>query len=74
VAEPDGAFYVYADVSHLSDDSMTLCHRWLTEIGVATTPGLDFDTARGHRFVRFSYAGQAASIAAACEALTRWQP
>jgi aspartate/methionine/tyrosine aminotransferase len=74
VAEADGAFYVYADVSHLSDDSMVLCGRWLDELGVATTPGLDFDTARGHRSVRFSYAGSAADIRAACVRLGTWAP
>ncbi len=74
VAEPDGAFYVYADVSHLCDDSMALCHRWLDELGVATTPGLDFDTVRGHRFVRFSYAGVATDIAEACVRIGSWMP
>jgi aspartate/methionine/tyrosine aminotransferase len=74
VADADGAFYVYADVSHLTDDSMALCHRWLAELGVAATPGLDFDIARGHRSVRFSYAGSRAEITAACDALARWSP
>ena len=69
VADADGAFYVYADVSHLTDDSMALCHRWLDELGVACAPGLDFDAARGHRSVRFSYAGSAADIDAACTIL-----
>ena len=63
IADADGAFYVYADVSHLTADigidSLTLCHRWLDEIGVASTPGIDFDLGRGDRFVRFSYAGDA---------------
>ncbi|MEO6123003.1 MAG: aminotransferase class I/II-fold pyridoxal phosphate-dependent enzyme [Ilumatobacteraceae bacterium] len=74
VAAADGAFYVYGDVSHLTDDSMQLCHRWLGELGVACTPGLDFDTACGHRFVRFSYAGSADQIRAACDALGGWTP
>ena len=74
VAEADGAFYVYADVSHLADDSMTLCHRWLDELGVATTPGLDFDTALGHRFVRLSYAGSASDITQACVRIGGWKP
>ena len=72
-ASADGAFYVYADVSHLTDDSMNLCGRWLEDIGVATTPGLDFDLARGHRFVRFSYAGERAHIERACELLAGWR-
>ena len=56
-AAADGAFYVYADVSHLTDDSRLLCRRWLEEVGVTTGPGIDFDLARGHQFVRFSYSG-----------------
>ena len=72
VAEADGAFYVYADVSHLTEDSMLLCRRWLDDLGVASTPGLDFDTARGHRSVRFSYAGSADDIGAACMRLGSW--
>lgn len=72
VADADGAFYVYADVSHLAEDSMTLCTRWLDELGVACTPGLDFDTARGHRWARFSYAGSADDIGGACVQLGTW--
>lgn len=70
----DGAFYVYADVSHLTDDSMDLCNRWLDELGVATTPGLDFDLSRGRRYVRFSYAGSLDHIERACELLANWKP
>ena len=75
VAAADGAFYVYADVTELATeagDSMALCYQWLDELGVAATPGLDFDLARGHRFVRFSYAGAAADIAEACDRLAQW--
>jgi aspartate/methionine/tyrosine aminotransferase len=71
-AAADGAFYVYADVSHLCTDSMVLCRTWLDELGVAATPGVDFDLARGHRFVRFSYAGAAADIAEACRRIAEW--
>jgi aspartate/methionine/tyrosine aminotransferase len=74
VADADGAFYVYADVSHLADDSMDLCGRWLDELGVASTSGLDFDTARGHRWVRFSYAGSSDDIGEACVRLGGWRP
>lgn len=62
LAPADGAFYVYADVSHLTDDSQALCARWLTELGVAATPGVDFDPQRGHRYVRFSFAGETEEI------------
>jgi len=55
-APADGAFYVYVDVSHLTDDSLALSARILDEAGVAVTPGLDFDKARGAGFLRLSYA------------------
>ena len=74
VAEADGAFYIYGNVSHLADDSMVLCRRWLDELGVVCTPGLDFDTARGHEWVRFSYAGSAGDITAACAQIGLWAP
>lgn len=56
IAPPDGAFYVYADVSDMTDDSRTLAKQILDEVGVAVTPGLDFDPLRGHQTLRFSYA------------------
>lgn len=77
VAEADGAFYVYAHVADLAaaaGDSMALCGRWLDDLGVAATPGLDFDLARGHEFVRFSYAGSAADVSEACDRLQQWSP
>ncbi|WP_145104141.1 pyridoxal phosphate-dependent aminotransferase [Cereibacter sediminicola] len=55
-APPDGAFYVYADVSDLTDDSLAFAAEILREAGVAVTPGLDFDPVRGARTLRFSYA------------------
>ena len=61
-APPDGAFYVYADVSSFCDDSRAFCSEVLTEAGVAITPGLDFDPVRGGRTVRFSYARSTADI------------
>ncbi len=56
IAPPDGAFYVYADVSAFTEDSRAFCAELLSEAGVAVTPGLDFDKARGRTTVRFSYA------------------
>jgi aspartate/methionine/tyrosine aminotransferase len=55
-APPDGAFYVYVDVSDVTQDSRQFCSELLHEAGLAVTPGLDFDAARGHQWVRFSYA------------------
>jgi aspartate/methionine/tyrosine aminotransferase len=71
-APPDGAFYLYTDVSHLEIDSLTLCRRWLDETSVLTTPGVDFDPVRGSGTVRFSFAGSESTIAAACERLALW--
>ena len=56
IAPADGAFYIYADISRLSNDSRDFCSRLLREGGVAATPGLDFDPVRGHRTMRFSFA------------------
>jgi aspartate/methionine/tyrosine aminotransferase len=73
LAPADGAFYIYADVSRLTNDSEEFCRRMLAEAGVAATPGLDFDAERGHQFIRFSFAGSAADIATAAERLLEWR-
>ncbi len=62
IAPPDGAFYVYADVSHLTQDSRAFAAEILEKAGVAVTPGLDFDPDRGHGTLRFSYARATADI------------
>lgn len=72
IAPGDGAFYLYADIGRLTNDSQDFCARMLRETGTAATPGLDFDPARGHRTLRFSYAGTSEEVAAAAEALKRW--
>jgi aspartate/methionine/tyrosine aminotransferase len=72
-ASPDGAFYLYADVGHLTNDSAEFCRRMLAEAGVAATPGMDFDPARGHRFVRFSFAGTTAEMEEAARRLIAWR-
>jgi aspartate/methionine/tyrosine aminotransferase len=78
IAPADGAFYVYAHVPQfttaLGIDSLTLCRRWLDELGVAATSGIDFDLGRGHEYVRFSYAGPTDHMARACERLAGWTP
>lgn len=53
---PDGAFYIYVDISKFSNDSLSFCKKVLDEAGVAITPGLDFDQKRGANTIRFSYA------------------
>lgn len=70
IAPPDGAFYVYADVSDLTDDSLAFAAEILQEAGVAVTPGLDFDPHRGARMLRFSYARATADIAEGLRRLT----
>jgi aspartate/methionine/tyrosine aminotransferase len=74
LAPADGAFYVYADVSHLTGDSMALCHRLLADTGVATAPGVDFDTADGGRFLRLSFAGSPSEVAEALSRIEDWLP
>ena len=71
IAPPDGAFYIYADISSYTEDSLAFCLRLLEETGVATAPGVDFDPVDGHRFMRFSFALSTAEIQ---EALTRLEP
>ena len=68
----DGAFYLYADVSHLTEDSKMFCEEILRETGVATTPGLDFDIQKGHRYLRISYAGSKKTITTAAQKLIDW--
>ena len=76
IAPADGAFYVWADVSHLTprvgSTSQDLARLWLEELGVAATPGIDFDQRRGHDFIRFSYASSTEAITEAMERLGRW--
>ena len=73
LAPADGAFYIYADVGRLTNDSPEFCRRMLVEADVAATPGVDFDPVRGHRFVRFSFAGSHDEIVAATDRLVAWQ-
>jgi len=69
----EGAFYLYADISERSSDSLAFCARMLAETGVAVTSGVDFDRTRGNRFVRFSYCGPEADMHAAAERLLGWR-
>ncbi len=72
LAPADGAFYVFADVTRLTNDSMEFCRKMLAETGVATTPGIDFDPDRGHAFVRFSFAGDYDDVAEAARRIKKW--
>jgi aspartate/methionine/tyrosine aminotransferase len=73
LARADGAFYVYADVAELTNDSEAFCHRLLAETAIAATPGIDFDPLRGHRFVRFSFAGSTEDMGEAARRLIAWR-
>ena len=69
----EGAFYLFADIADRSNDSVAFCARMLAEVGVAVTPGVDFDRTRGSRFLRFSYCGPEADMIAAAERLKDWR-
>ena len=68
----DGAFYLYADVSEFTSDSVSFAKAMLQETGIAATPGVDFDAERGHTFLRFSYAGTRADMEEAARRLAAW--
>jgi len=68
----DGAFYLYADISRFSDDSLDFAKRVLNEANVAATPGIDFDPVNGRHFLRFCYAGSAAEMHEAVERIGNW--
>jgi aspartate/methionine/tyrosine aminotransferase len=69
---PDGAFYLYADISRFSEDSVDFAGKMLAEAHVAATPGVDFDPVNGRRYLRFCYAGAGAAMREAVERIGRW--
>ena len=72
IAAADGAFYLWCDVGHLTNDSAAFCAEMLDKAGIAATTGLDFDRDRGARFLRFSYCGTEADMAASPGRLKDW--
>ncbi|ESQ78817.1 pyridoxal phosphate-dependent aminotransferase [Asticcacaulis sp. YBE204] len=72
IAPPDGAFYVYADIGHLTGDSLQFCKDLLNETGVATAPGIDFDPVEGRHFIRFSFAVSRPEIEEAVRRMIPW--
>jgi aspartate/methionine/tyrosine aminotransferase len=72
IVPADGAFYLYVDVGGFTSDSLAFTKEMLAEIGVAATPGVDFDAERGSRYVRFCYAGATADMAEAARRLSGW--
>jgi aspartate/methionine/tyrosine aminotransferase len=71
IAPPDGAFYIYADVGHLTRDSLGFAMRLLRDTGVTIAPGIDFDPVEGHRFIRISFAVATPLVE---EAIARMKP
>lgn len=74
IAPPDGAFYLYINVAHLTDDSVEFCRKLLRETGVALAPGVDFDPQRGRQFIRVSFAVSTDRVIDAIARLRVWLP
>ena len=72
IAPPDGAFYIWASIAHLTDDSLAFCKALLRDTGVATAPGVDFDPVEGRHFIRFSFAVSTAQVEEAIERMAGW--
>lgn len=72
IAPPDGAFYIWVDVSAFTDDSMDFCRRLLLDTGVTIAPGIDFDPVDGNRFVRFSFAVSTRETEVAIRRFREW--
>ncbi len=72
IAPPDGAFYIWADVRHLTDDVMGFARQLLLDTGVATAPGIDFDPVDGRHFLRFSFAVDTPLVERAIARMIPW--
>ncbi len=70
--DASGAFYIYADIHHVSNDAIQYCAKMLDEAKVSTTPGIDFDLIRGHKAIRICYADSQENIMEACNRLKKW--
>ena len=72
IAPPDGAFYIYADVSDFTDDALEFCQQLVQDTGVATAPGIDFDPVEGNHFIRMSFAVSTPEIEEAIRRMIPW--
>ncbi|MDB5451373.1 MAG: aminotransferase [Phenylobacterium sp.] len=72
IAPPDGAFYIWANIAHLTDDSLAFCKQLLRDTGVATAPGVDFDPVDGRHFFRMSFAVSTPQIQEAIARMIPW--
>jgi len=73
-AAPDGAFYIWADISKYSRDSMEFCRRLLDEKAVAITPGIDFGSNRTNQYVRLAYTQDISKLKVGVERLREFLP
>jgi aspartate/methionine/tyrosine aminotransferase len=73
LAPAEGAFYIYADISDIADSSTKLCADWLAELGIAATPGTDFDPFNGERYVRFSFCAGTDTVQRGVELINTWR-
>ena len=72
IAPPDGAFYIWANIGHLTADSFEFCKQLLRDTGIATAPGVDFDPVEGRHFMRFSFAVSTAEVTEAVRRMSPW--
>jgi len=72
LAPADGAFYVYAGVGHLTDDSLGFCRQLLADTGIAFNTGLDFDPVAGNKTIRISFAVSQGETAEAMKRFAAW--
>jgi aspartate/methionine/tyrosine aminotransferase len=72
IAPPDGAFYIWANIGHLTADSLSFCKRLVRECGVATAPGVDFDPEQGRHFIRMSFAVSTSEVEEAIRRMAPW--
>ena len=72
LAPSDGAFYIYAKVSNLTNNSENFCRKMLQDIGVAATPGIDFSPGDGDQYVRFSYSSKKVTVSRSAELILDW--
>lgn len=72
IAPPDGAFYIYADIGHITQDSYGFCAQMVRETGIAFAPGIDFDPEEGHRFIRISFALSENEVRSAMRLFSKW--
>ena len=73
IFKPQGAFYLYLNVSHLTNNSTLFCMRMLNEIGVAVAPGIDFDPFEGKKFIRIAFSRPLRDIKAAIKRIKNWK-